>query len=575
MQRFLKVSAATTLQIVFAAMVAWAQHPGADEVHASSQPYTPQTSVVRVETQLVEVGVVVRNNKGRAVGGLQKADFQVFDRGKPQTISFFSVETAEIPASGGIASLSQVAPGKSGQPGSAPPTAPANRAAPAQYVALFFDDNSMTMADLDFARSAAEKLIQTSLDPNDQIAIFTSSLSETVDFTGHKEQLLVALKKPWPHTKMAPEPEPESCAQVVGPYLAYMINTDKAKQSAPLLVAMRREGVCGKCMDENSCYAVATSDAQLVQAMAEDYSRNTLMVLGKAIQYLGNKPGRRILIVASPGFLTATLRSQEDRIIDEALHAGVVIHSLNPEGLAAQPVGTMLDEQVSLAQRTGLDEPLATLADSTGGTFFHNNNDLTEGLRQMAAVPEIRYVLAFSPADAELEGRFHPLRVKLTNDGHFELQARKGYFEPPKPAEPPKLTEEQILSGEVLGSAFSNKVPATMNVGTSRDSEGKAILSVSVHVDTSGLPFQKYDDRSVEHLVFISALFDRSGKFISGELGLVDLALKDSTREEFSKSGLNAGLNLSAAPGDYRLREVIQETAGGLITTIDRIVEIH
>ena len=52
---------------------------------------------------------------------------------------------------------------------------------------------------------------------------------------------------------------------------------------------------------------------------------------------------------------------------------------------------------------------LGELADGTGGTFFHNRNDLDVGMQRAMAAPEISYVLGFSPQNLKIDGNFHTL----------------------------------------------------------------------------------------------------------------------------------------------------------------------
>jgi hypothetical protein len=60
---------------------------------AASAQNAPQSPSISVSTRLVQVGVVVRDKSG-PVTDLTKDDFVVLDRGKPQSISLFSVESA-------------------------------------------------------------------------------------------------------------------------------------------------------------------------------------------------------------------------------------------------------------------------------------------------------------------------------------------------------------------------------------------------------------------------------------------------------------------------------------------------
>src|SRR5450759_903318 len=73
------------------------------------------------------------------------------------------------------------------------------------------------------------------------------------------------------------------------------------------------------------------------------------------------------------------------------------------------------------------NNPLVYLAQSTGGRFFHNSNDLNQGFKELAALPEITYVLGFAP-DPVPDGKYHKLSVRLTDANRYSVQARSGYF---------------------------------------------------------------------------------------------------------------------------------------------------
>jgi hypothetical protein len=47
-----------------------------------------------------------------------------------------------------------------------------------------------------------------------------------------------------------------------------------------------------------------------------------------------------------------------------------------------------------------------------GGLFFHNNNDLDLGFRELGVVPEVAYLLGLSPEEAP-NGKNHSLKVRL------------------------------------------------------------------------------------------------------------------------------------------------------------------
>ena len=77
------------------------------------------------------------------------------------------------------------------------------------------------------------------------------------------------------------------------------------------------------------------------------------------------------------------------------------------------------------------EDVMSELAEGTGGTYFHNSNDLENGLKSLAAAPEVVYLLAISLKDVKHDGSYHSLKVRVAKQG-LKIQARRGYFAPDK-----------------------------------------------------------------------------------------------------------------------------------------------
>jgi hypothetical protein len=96
------------------------------------------------------------------------------------------------------------------------------------------------------------------------------------------------------------------------------------------------------------------------------------------------------------------------------------------------------------------DDGMAMLASATGGSFFHNNNDLALGFKRLAAVPDVLYVLGFYPGEVVADGGYHQLKVRLTSGHHGSIEASDGYYAPEKelPADQSRrLDRDRMLKG--------------------------------------------------------------------------------------------------------------------------------
>lgn len=560
---------------VLAGLPLLAQNTPEDEIRFGARPYfPPSASAIRVQTNVVQVPVVVQDSHGKAVAGLKKSDFQLFDDGHPVEIASFTVEDSV--ATPILAPQAPQIVDASLPP--APPMNPMNVPAfPARYVALFFDDLTMRTPDLVMARKAAESFVSTSLKPGDKIGIFTTSTQDTLNFTDNVSEILAMVGKLVSHRRVAGD---GTCP--MSPYQASLITKNFDTHSDALDLGMSLPG-CGG----NNVQTVTNTAREMV-SQAEQLAQQTMGILDDVIHYLGRMPGHRMLVLASSGFLTETLQAKQDTLVNEALSANVVINSVDAKGLVAESPGydddnqpvrlagksLALFDEFKTANREVQNDPLAILAEGTGGHFFHNSNDLGTGLKDLATAPDVSYVLTFSPGELKKNGAPHSLKVKMADSRGLTISARRGYLAPNS-----GLTDSEKkkrnLDNAVTTSEIQTTIAAELTTDIGKNGAGDAVLRVAIHVDSSRLPYQTQGDRKVERLIFITALFDEHDKFLTGVQGVMDLRLKPETLESISDQGLDAKLSVQAAPGNYRLRQVVQEVGDGRITTINRNVTIQ
>jgi VWFA-related protein len=543
-----------------------------------------------VETRLVDVGVVVRDAHGRAVPGLKKDDFQVLDDGKPRAITSFVtslvVDTVSLrgkavapenPASAAQDSSSAAAGAVAGGAATRPP----------RFLLLFFDDASTTSGDLMHARIAARRFVKEALNPGDRVAIETSSSSQTLEFTTDTARILDTIGRLTPH-QTVPEGGLTACPRIT-PYQAYLI---AAKFDITAQWAAIDEAYA--CADQDPPRHTSSPSGrnfdptvQAVKGQADQtwervriVSESTLDAVGVAVEYLAKMPGRRVLVLVSSGFLAGTMEEHQEQVVDRALRGGVVINSLDAKGLYSEPPArpsgdlptmqmarmsptTFVFEIASLNGRLGeLAEPMARFAASTGGLFFHNNNDLDLAFRQVGVEPEVTYHLGFLPQDVAADGKYHKLKVRLAPANAGVVQARPGYFAPAASAPDKKdqpddaraRLDRAVASQEIVGD-----FPAAVSAKVGPP------VAVTANVDIAGLRFLEKDGRRMQRLTFVAALLDSEGHVVAAKEAAMELALTDATFARLSLGGLNAVLTLEAPPGAYRLREVIQEGLDGRI----------
>jgi hypothetical protein len=219
------------------------------------------------------------------------------------------------------------------------------------------------------------------------------------------------------------------------------------------------------------------------------------------------------------------------------------------------------------------EDVLAELAFGTGGVFFHNNNDLVEGFKRVAARPEFMYVLGFSPQNLKLDGRLHNLKITLRSPAKLDLQARKGYYAPQHLADPAETAKQEIQDA-LFSREELRDIPLVMHTQFFKPSADDAKLAVLARVDVKHLHFRKENGRNQDNLTVVSGLFDRNGNLVTGNSKVVEMRLKDQTLESKLNSGITVRSSFDVKPGSYLIRLVIRDSEGQLMAAANGTVDI-
>ena len=451
--------ATTALVLVAFIAAAGAQTP------APTQTARPQgPPVFRTGTTAVLLDIVVRDKHGRPVRDLRQDEVTVLEDGAPREVKAFRlVEGA--PADGGLSM-----PGS----GVAQPD-PLRRVT---LVSLVFDHLGQNARKL--AQKAAQDYLKKPLPTGQWVAVFSldNRLHMLQDFSRNVGALSAAVDHAT--TTVAREdavPLPGATREQARP-VQYGQATNGDANVNP---ANAGEDAVAQQMREmtEQMQALATNIETAQRGHATFYP---LMALAKA---QGGLEGRKAILLFSEGLqVPSSVEEVFQATISEANRANVSVYAIDSRGLDTsrdlEAAGAALDKagrvsQQAMAKRgaggTSMDEVqnddlvlssfksstqsvLRELAEDTGGALIANTNDLAKGLDRVTADLASYYEIAYAPRNAEADGSFRKIDVKVARKG-VDVTSRSGYFALPATDSAPLLPFELPL----LAAAAATPAP--------------------------------------------------------------------------------------------------------------------
>jgi len=384
--------------------------------------------VESIEVHVVNVDVVVTDRAGNPVTGLKRDDFEIFENGKPQTLTnFYEVR----PDDAGAPRTKLAAPAATEPAAVEAPPAEAR----ARHIVVFIDDYSVEPHTRVQLLGSLTKFVEKEMRDGDEGTVISWSHSPRVliPFTSDKNALVAAINKIDPRSSVQARTEDNHVRQICA-------------SAATIRDRSERAQAIGDCMMMISARAdeIWALERDLLQAM-----RLTMTSLGglegkKAMIIAGSHlpeiPGLDLYQYASDLFgqgkggaprFQAAHRSQTLPIIDVAREAnanGVTLYTIDTNAsrdAASAENRDPVSSEEAFVEFTNTKFAYDNLAKITGGISIANTTNLDLAFDTVAHDLTAWYSLGYRPSDETSTGD-RKLKVRVKNP-EYRVRTRQTY----------------------------------------------------------------------------------------------------------------------------------------------------
>ncbi len=518
-------------------------------LRGQGQPQQPQQPPItfRAEINYVEVDTRVLDRDGKFVTGLQAADFEVLEDGKPQKVSAFSL--VNIPLERAERPLFASKPIE-------PDVRTNLQAADGRIYVIVLDDLHTAPLRSQRIKLAAKQFIERYVGANDLAAVVhTSGRSDAgQEFTTSQSRLLRAVDK-------------------------FM---GRRLQSSTLNMIEDVQRRAGTPMS-------ADPASDLDDKERGFNARSTLDSLRSVSNYLGNIRGRRkALVLFGEGIdynineIFSNSITEAQTVIDAtrdmiaaATRANVAIYAVDPRGLGAEFEGLAAiqsfpdDTSLGLGMSSIFNEvrlaqdSLRVMGEETGGFAVVNRNDFGTAFQRIVDDNSSYYVMGYYSSNDKRDGRFRKIEVRLRDKPGYVIRARKGYVAPRGKAPDARPVSKDGTSPE-LRDAMESPLPLTglplaVTAVVFKGPAPKGAVVISTLVNGSTLPFTEAAGMFKNDLEVIGIATDDKGKTFATDRSTVNLNMKPDTAQRVTATGFRVIQSLELAPGRYNLRVGVRE----------------
>jgi VWFA-related protein len=524
-------TAVVLLAVVAGTGVLWGQQA------PQQPPSDPGRAVFRAEIDYVEVDAFVVDAQNNPVSDLKTEDFEIFEDGKPQKISTFSL--VNIPVERPVRPLFSDRPIEA--------DVQTNDRGEGRVYMLVLDDLHTEFNRTPRVKAAARRFIEEKFGTNDIAAVvFTGRGEDAQDFTNNTRLLLRAIDR-FQGRKLQSA-------------------TINKLQGAGIDQSTGNIGP-GPDNDEQERAFRARNAMNTIRRLAEFMAsvhgrRKAMLLVGEGVDY------NIFEAVGLQGSTASAVMLDTHEAIAAATRGNVSIYTIDPRGLTTGDEDLIGQATTFPLQGAGLNtlmnelrlsqDSLRVLAANTGGFAAVNQNDFNGAFDRIVAENSSYYLMGFYSNNDRRSGRFRKLEVRVKRPGVRVARSRSGYFEArgrrPKDAPAPASTLPPAVAESLASPLPVAGVPMKVFAAAYKGVAPNAAVALAVELDATTLDFVEQGGQYLEEVTLATVATDSRGKTFPNERASMKLTLKPDTFARVKASGIRVVGQVNLPPGRYQLR---------------------
>ncbi len=562
---------------------------------------TPQATI-RTNVEEVVLDMSVHDAKGREVKNLKPGDIEIYEDGVKQDIR----------------SLRLVA-GKQALAEQKQQTVPAtgsvfrNPLPTTNLICLVFHNLDPSMIAEKQAIEAAEEFLKNNLQPGTWVGVFGLDVDFSVlePFTTDRAALLRAAANGFSGHSTDFNNVADAILNATPNTVSTRVTFNGNPASGGTVTAstnmtggnLNRQAIVGADVANGpGARAVRGDQADARRQLGGIESRQQLDQMNTMFDKLGTLPGRKTVLLYSPGLLNTDDPDQFQAMVNRARKANVTLYAIDANGLTQNSTGlasgAALAHSASLSAQqrvaTGANEGAATmekarqddytmqavrmtdtqaalrgLAEATGGFLIGSTNDYSKSYQRILENVGTHYEAVYHPTSTKYDGRLRSIEVKPLRAG-LSIQSRPGYF-----AVPPSPDTTSWNPNEMAALTAINSTPAPKDFSfhtagfqfRSSPTETQHGLAFEIPAYNFTLQPDAAAHSHHLHLAVVSLVRDANGQIVDQFAQDASFDVPDAQLPQIKRNVITFTHPLSLGPGFFSVDTAIVDTIGQRAST--------